>query len=64
MKVGQERAVPGPHSMQEHEIFEEGRRSVCIEGRYGVGGSDARSCRQGRQHPHVGVDLSPRQAMF
>ena len=63
MKVGQERAVPGPHGVQEHEIFE-GRRSVWNEGRYGAVGSDARSCRQGRQHPGVGVGLSPHQAML
>ena len=28
VKVKQERAVAGPHGVQEHEIFEEGRKSV------------------------------------
>ena len=38
VKVKQERAVAGPHGVQEHEIFEEGRKSVWIGGRYGVQG--------------------------
>lgn len=38
VKVKQERAVAGPHGMQEHEIFEEGRKSAWTGGRYRMQG--------------------------
>lgn len=38
VKVKQERAVAGPHGVQEHEILEEGRKSAWIGGRDGAQG--------------------------